>query len=66
MLSYTKLWNLLNKKNISTSDLYKLCGVHPSTISKMKRGQNIETDSINKICAFLKCQPSDIMNYIED
>lgn len=66
MLSYTKLWNLLDKRNINSSDLYKLCKIHPSTVAKMKRGQNIETDSIDKICAFLKCQPADIMNYIEN
>lgn len=66
MITYTKLWNLLKTKNIKPSELYKLCGVHPATIAKMKRGENITTDNINKICAFLKCQPSDIMNYIED
>ena len=66
MLSYTKLWQLLISKNINSSDLYKLCNIHPTTISKMKKGKNIETDSINKICAYLKCQPSDIMEYIED
>lgn len=66
MLTYTKLWNLLSNRNINPSDLYKLCGVHPTTIAKMKKGQNIETESINKICSFLKCQPSDIMNYIND
>lgn len=65
MITYTRFWNLLNKNNIKPSELYKLCGIHPSTISKMKKGQNIETESINKICSYFKCQPGDIMNYIE-
>lgn len=66
MLTYTKLWELLKHKNINPSDLYKLCGVHPTTINKMKTGANIETDSINKICSYFNCQPSAIMNYIPD
>ena len=66
MIVYVKFFNMLADKKISPSDLYKLCNIHPTTIAKMKKGQTIKTDSINKICEYFKCQPSDIMNYIDD
>ncbi len=64
MIVYNRLWKMLKEKNIKPSQLYILCHVHPNTINKMKNGENIETNSIDKICEFLKCQPGDIMNYI--
>lgn len=36
-----------------------------SSLTKLKKGQIVQTDVINKLCWLLKCQPADIMEYIE-
>lgn len=36
------------------------------TLAKLSKGANIQTDNIDKICLFLKCQPDDIMEVLYD
>lgn len=45
------------------SDLREILA--PKTIAKLSKGANLNTDIIDKICLFLHCQPSDIMEVIE-
>lgn len=35
------------------------------TLAKLSKGEVVKTDIIEKICLFLKCQPSDIMEIVE-
>lgn len=43
-------------------------GIRPPTVSAIATGsvKHIPVDVLNKICTFLNCQPSDIMEYIPD
>jgi len=63
-MEYSKLWILLRKRGLHKIDLLKV--ISSPTIAKLAKGQSITTDSLGKICAFLKCQPSDIMVYLPD
>lgn len=36
-----------------------------TSLTKLKKGQIVQTDVINKLCWLLNCQPADIMEYIE-
>lgn len=64
-LSYKKLWHLLLDKGMNKSRLREN-GIHSSTIAKMAKGEAISTDTIDKLCTLLNCQPGDIMEHIED
>jgi len=64
-ISYNKLWHLLLDKGMNKSRLREN-GIHSTTISKMNKGQPISTETIEKICKFLNCQPGDIMEYTFD
>lgn len=64
MLSYAKLWSLLTKRGMKKTDLLQV--ISPPTLSKLSKGETVNTSIIEKICAFLKCQPGEIMEYVND
>lgn len=55
-LSFNKLWKLLIDKNLKKSDLHELTGLSQSTIAKLTRGENVNTDVLEKICNVLNCE----------
>ena len=63
MIKYYKLFDLLNRRGMNKSDLLEI--ISSKTIAKLSKGANLNTDIIDKICLFLNCQPSDIMEVIE-
>ena len=60
-ISYKKLWKLLIDKNLKKKDLQKMAGISSSSIAKLGRNENVNTEIINKICNALECDTSDIM-----
>lgn len=60
-ISYKKLWKLLIDKNMKKKDLQKMAGISSSSIAKLGRNENVNTEIINKICNSLDCDTSDIM-----
>lgn len=60
-LSYNKLWKLLIDKDLKKSELHELTGLSQSTIAKLTRGENVNTDVLEKICRALNCEISDIV-----
>ena len=64
MISYEPLFRTMSQKGITSYRLMKL-GFPRSTYYAMKRGENISTHTINQLCKILKCDVSDILQYIE-
>lgn len=60
-VSYKKLWKLLIDRDLKKKDLREMAGISPSTIAKLGRNENINTEVLVKICRALKCDISDIM-----
>lgn len=60
-ISYKRLWKLLIDKNLKKKDLQKMAGISASSIAKLGRNENVNTEIINKICNALECDTSDIM-----
>jgi DNA-binding Xre family transcriptional regulator len=60
-VSYNKLWKLLIDKNMMKGELCKAANVSPSSLAKMKNGENVNTDLLVRICRALACEPGDIM-----
>ncbi len=63
-LSYNKLWKLLIDKKINKTQLHEMTGVSKSTITKLAKGENVNTEILVKICQFLKCNIGDIVDII--
>ena len=64
MMKYYKLSILLDKKGMKRTDLLKI--VSSVTLAKLGKGESVTTDILCKICEFLDCQPSDIMEYVKE
>lgn len=60
-ISYKKLWKLLIDKNLKKKDLQRISGISSSSIAKLGRNDNVNTEIINKICNALNCDIVDIM-----
>ena len=56
----------MEQKGISTYYLREQCGIDNKTIRRLKANNNIETKTLNKICAVLNCKLEDIAQYILD
>ena len=66
MISFDKLWKLMELRKISTYKLREQCGFDNKTIRRLKANENTETKTLNKICTFLDCPIEDIIEYIPD
>ena len=66
MISFEKLWKLMEQRNITTYRLREQCGFDNKAIRRLKANENTETKTLNKICAFLNCRIEDIMEYIKE
>jgi Predicted transcriptional regulator len=64
-VNYNKLWNLLKEKNLNKTYLREN-GIHPSSIAKMGKNEYIDLKILSRICELLKCDFSNIMEYIPD
>ncbi len=60
-VSYKKLWKLLIDKDMKKRDLAMVANISTSSISKLTRGDNVNTDILVKICNALDCDVADIM-----
>ena len=64
-VSYKKLWKLLIDRDMKKKDLLLAAGISQSSLSKMRRNENINTDILVKVCAALNCDICDIMEIVK-
>ncbi len=63
MIVFDKLWITMKEKGFSTYKLRESCGIDSKTIRRLKANENIETKTLDKLCAALDCGVNDIMEY---
>ncbi len=66
MIIFEKLWVVMKEKGVSTYLLREKCGIDSKTIRRLRANENIETKTLNKLCAVLDCRLEDIAEYIPD
>ncbi|MBQ2818889.1 MAG: helix-turn-helix transcriptional regulator [Clostridia bacterium] len=66
MIKFDKLWKTMESKGVTTYRLRERCGLDRKTIRRLKENDNIETKTLNKICAALDCKLEDIAEYIPE
>lgn len=64
--SYNKLWKLLIDKNMNKQDLRNASGVSSASIAKLKKGENVTTDILLRICMALECDIGEIMEVVQE
>ena len=65
-ISYKKLCKLLIDKDMKKKDLQKAAGISATSITKLGKNENVNTEIIEKICTALHCDVCDIMEMIDD
>lgn len=65
-LSYKKLFKLLIDRNMKKKDLCELAGISTTSVTKLGRDQNVNTEILEKICDALHCDISDIVEVIHE
>jgi putative transcriptional regulator len=65
-VSYKKLWKLLIDKDMKKKDLREAAGISTSSMAKLGKNENVNTDILVKICKALNCDIADIMEITED
>lgn len=60
-IGYNKLWELLIDRNMKKRDLQELAKVSSSSIAKLGKNENVNTDILVRICRALNCELQDIM-----
>lgn len=61
-VTYTKLWKLLLDKKLKRTDLKEIAGISSSTLAKLGKDEYVSMDSIDRICAALKCDISEVIS----
>ena len=65
MIVYYKLANVLKERNMTWKDL-RMAGLSQNMPTRFSKNENINSDTINKVCEYLQVQPSEIMEWIPD
>ena len=65
-VSYKKLWKLLIDRDMKKKELAELANLSTYTINKLNRGDNVNTDTLAKICRALNCTFDDIMEVLPE
>ena len=66
MICFDGLWKVMEEKHITTYMLPERCGIDSKTVRRLKANENMETKTLNKLCAVLNCRLEDIAEYIPD
>ena len=56
----------MKKNGVSTYKLREQCGIDSKTIRRLRANENIETKTLDKLCAALECSLNDIAEYVKE
>ncbi len=65
-ISYKKLWKILIDRDMKKGDLAKAADLSGYTLNKLNHGENVNAETLAKICVALNCNFDDIMEIVPD
>ena len=65
-ICYKKLWKLLIDRDMLKKDLAAKAEISSTSIAKLSKNENVNTEILVKICNALHCDISEIMEMVED
>lgn len=62
-----RLKAVMADREIDNQKLHELTGLHLGTIAKLRNNipSRLETETLDKLCQALNCQPGDLLRYVE-
>ena len=65
-VSYKKLWKLLIDIEINKRQLAEMANISGSTLTKLSKGESVNTEILVRICTALDCDLHDIVEIVPD
>ena len=65
-ISYKKLWKILIDRDMKKGDLARAADLSGYTLNKLNHGENVNAETLAKICVALNCNFDDIMEIVPD
>lgn len=66
MIKYDRLWKTMENRGITQYDLYTRYNINRSQIHRLRKNQNVEVNTIDKLCNILQCAVEEIMEHFPD
>lgn len=66
MITFDRLWETMQKKGFSTYMLREKGGIDSKTVRRLKANENVETKTLDRLCAALDCTLEEIAEYVKD
>ena len=66
MISYSRIWDMLKEKGISTYALINKYKISANQIYRWKNAEDIRLSTLDNLCSILECEPEDILRYYPD
>lgn len=66
MIRYNKLFELLEQQGKTATNWLRQQGMHPSVVNKLRKNETVTTETIDRLCSLLECQPGDILEHTEN
>lgn len=66
LITFERLWMTMEKRGVTTYQLRERCGIDSKTIRRLRANENIETKTLDKLCAALSCRIEDIVEYKDE
>lgn len=64
--NFNPLWKLLIDKDMTRTNLAEAIGVSRSTLAKMGKNEYVAMEVLDRICNYLNCGLSDIVEHVKD
>ena len=65
VISYHKLWQILDRRGMTKRELIRLAGISFTTVRNMEKGNNVNLDVLRKICEALHVNLGDVAEFVE-
>ncbi len=65
-IKFDKLFKLMKERGLSTYRIRQENIISQSALTALNNDKSVTTETINKLCKALNCQPGDIMEYVDD
>ena len=66
MITYDRLWQTMKQRGVSQYDLYTYYNVNRSQLNRLRHNENVEINTIDKLCNILQCRVEDIIEHFPD
>lgn len=66
MIVFDKLWKTMKDRGISQYKLIKEYGISTGQLDRLRKNENVNSYTLNQLCAILHCKLEDVAEYIEE